>query len=101
MRRSLHPTASVSALGPLAHDLTATHHLAKTTFGEGTPFAIMAARRTAIIGIGTEYFRCLTQVHAAEDLLGEQYPLAVRPSTIPVQLHRLRRYRARLRAPLQ
>jgi aminoglycoside 3-N-acetyltransferase len=86
VRRSLHPTVSISALGPLAHDLTATHHLAKTTFGDGTPFAIMAARRTAIIGIGTEYFRCLTQVHAAEDLLDEQYPLAVRPSTIPVQL---------------
>jgi aminoglycoside 3-N-acetyltransferase len=86
VRRSLHPIASVTALGPLADQLVATHHLVNTSFGEGTPFAIMAERRTAIVGIGTEYFRSLTQVHAAEDLLGERYPLAVRPSTLPIQL---------------
>ena len=86
VRRSLHPVVSVTALGPQADELVASHHLAKTSFGEGTPFAIMAERRTAIVGIGTEYFRSLTQVHAAEDLLGERYPLAVRPSTLPIQL---------------
>jgi hypothetical protein len=46
----------------------------------------MADRRTAIVGIGTEYFRCMSQVHAAEDLLGDRYPLVLRPRTIPVQL---------------
>jgi aminoglycoside 3-N-acetyltransferase len=86
VRRSLHPTASVSALGPLADELVAGHHLARTTFGEGTPFAVMAERRTAIVGIGTEYFRSLSQVHAAEDLLGERYPVALRTNTMPVQL---------------
>jgi len=86
VRRSLHPTASVTALGPRADELVEGHHLAQTSFGEGTPFAIMAQRRTAIVGIGTEYFRSLTQVHAAEDLLGERYPLALRPSTLPIQL---------------
>ena len=85
-RRSLHPITSVIALGPQADELVAGHHLAKTLFGEGTPFAIMAERRTAIVGIGAEYFRSLTQVHAAEDLLGERYPLAVRPSKLPIQL---------------
>jgi hypothetical protein len=84
--RSLHPTASVCALGPLAQELTAGHHLAPTSFGEGTPFAVMAEHRTAIVGLGTEYFRCLSQVHAAEDLLGPRYPLALRPSTIAVEL---------------
>jgi aminoglycoside 3-N-acetyltransferase len=86
VRRSLHPTASVCALGPFAEGLVAGHHLARTTFGEGTPFALMAEKRTAIVGIGTEYFRSLTQVNAAEDLLGERYPLVMRPRTIPVQL---------------
>ena len=86
VRRSLHPTHSVCALGPLAGLLTEGHHLAHTTFGEGTPFAVMASRRTAIIGIGTEYFRALTQVHAVEDLLGDRYPLPIRPTAIPVQL---------------
>jgi aminoglycoside 3-N-acetyltransferase len=84
--RSLHPTASVSALGPLAEELTAGHHTAGTNFGAGTPFAIMAERRTAIVGIGTEYFRCLTQVHAPEDLLGERFPVPLRPDTIPVRV---------------
>jgi hypothetical protein len=46
----------------------------------------MAEKRTAIMGIGTEYFRSLSQVNAAEDLLGERYPLVMRPGTIPVQL---------------
>ena len=86
VRRSLHPIASVLALGPQADELVADHHLAKTSFGEGTPFAFMAERRTAIVGIGAEYFRSLTQVHAAEDLLGERYPLAPRPDMLPVQL---------------
>jgi aminoglycoside 3-N-acetyltransferase len=86
VRRSLHPTHSVSALGPLADELVRDHHLAGTTFGKGTPFAIMAERQTAILGIGIEYYRCLTQVHAAEDLLGEKYPLALRPETMPIEL---------------
>lgn len=86
VRRSLHPTHSVCALGPLAGELTARHHLAGTTFGEATPFGVMAARRTAILGIGTEYFRSLTQVHAAEDLLGGRYPIAVRPASLEVSI---------------
>jgi aminoglycoside N3'-acetyltransferase len=76
----------VCALGPLADELTATHHLAATSFGAGTPFGLMAERRTAIVGLGTEYFRCLSQVHAAEDLLGDRYPLRLRPETVPVEL---------------
>src|SRR5438067_4400680 len=73
VRRSLHPTHSICALGPLAAELTNSHHLAATTFGEGTPFGIMARRKTVIAGIATHYFRVLTQVHAAEDLLGESF----------------------------
>jgi aminoglycoside 3-N-acetyltransferase len=86
VRRSIHPVASVTALGPQADELVAGHHLARTSFGEGTPYALMAERQTAIVGIGTEYFRSLTQVHAAEDLLGDRYPLRVRPSTLTMQL---------------
>jgi aminoglycoside 3-N-acetyltransferase len=86
VRRSIHPVVSVTALGPHADELVAGHHLAKTSFGEGTPFGLMAERKTAIVGIGTEYFRSLTQVHAAEDLLGDRYPLRVRPSTLTMQL---------------
>lgn len=86
VRRSLHPTHSVCALGPLADELVSGHHLAPTSFGVGTPFGVMATHKTAIVGIGTQYFRCLTQVHAAEDLLGERYPLPLRGETITVTL---------------
>jgi aminoglycoside 3-N-acetyltransferase len=86
VRRSLHPTHSICALGPLAADLVERHHIAGTSFGEDTPFGVMAARKTAICGIGIDYFRCLTQVHAAEDLLGTRYPLSLRPTRIPVQI---------------
>jgi aminoglycoside 3-N-acetyltransferase len=86
VRRSLHPAASVCALGPLAEVLTEGHHRASTVFGAGTPFAAMAARRTAIVGIGTHYYRHLTQIHTAEDLLGPRFPLDPRPERIPVTL---------------
>jgi aminoglycoside 3-N-acetyltransferase len=84
--RSLHPTHSVCALGPLARALTQGHHLGATTFGAGTPFGIMASRETRIVGLGTRYFRCLTQIHTAEDVLGDQFPLERRPRTVPVQI---------------
>jgi aminoglycoside 3-N-acetyltransferase len=86
VRRSIHPVVSVTALGPQADELVAGHHLARTSFGEGTPFALMAERQTAIVGIGAEYFRSLTQVHAAEDLLGDRYPLRVRPKTLAIEV---------------
>jgi aminoglycoside N3'-acetyltransferase len=72
--RSLHPTHSVCALGPLAASITAEHHLGGTTFGARSPFARMAELDTVIIGLGKPYYRVLTQVHAAEDLLGDRFP---------------------------
>jgi aminoglycoside N3'-acetyltransferase len=84
--RSLHPTASVIAFGPLAAELVADHRLAPRTFGAGTPYAKMAEHPTAIVGLGVEYFRCLTQVHAAEDLLGERFPVALRQRRLAVTL---------------
>ena len=38
--RSLHPTHSICALGPLANELCATHHLSPWRFGELSPFGI-------------------------------------------------------------
>jgi hypothetical protein len=35
----------------------------------------MGRHRTVIIGLGVEYYRSLTQVHSAEDCLGDQFPL--------------------------
>jgi len=96
--RSLHPTHSVCALGPLAAALTADHHRAPTTFGHGTPFARMAALDTVILGLGKPFYRVLTQSHAPEDLLGERFPVTRRFREVDVVLvdasgehpHRLR-----------
>lgn len=75
VNRSLHPTHSVCALGPHAREITSEHHLAQSTFGARSPFAKMADLDTIIVGLGKPYYRCLTQIHAAEDLLGDRYPL--------------------------
>ena len=101
VRRSLHPTHSICAVGPLAGELVEGHHLAPTTFGPGTPFAVMAARHTVILGIGTEYFRNLTQVRAVEDLLGDRFPLRVSPTTLPVQLEDVNGTVHRYELPIQ
>jgi aminoglycoside 3-N-acetyltransferase len=73
--RSLHPTCSICALGPLARELTTGHHLAKTGFTADSPFGAMNRHRSAILGLGVEYFRCLTHAHTAGHQLGEAYPI--------------------------
>lgn len=77
--RSLHPTHSVCALGPLASELVATHHLSPWACGELSPFGIMGGRRTTILGLGKEYSRSLTQVHAMEEILGDRFPVPREP----------------------
>lgn len=73
--RSTHPTHSVCALGPHAALLTEGHHLAPTTFGQGTPFVRMTEIDTVILGLGKPFYRMLTQTHVPEDLLGDRFPV--------------------------
>lgn len=73
--RSLHPTCSICALGPLAQELTTGHHLARTGMSPDSPYGVMTRRRTAILGLGVEYFRCLTHAHTARYQLGDAYPI--------------------------
>jgi aminoglycoside 3-N-acetyltransferase len=72
--QSRHPVYRVSALGPLAKQLTYGHDLAGSPTGRGTPFDFMANHDTLIIGIGKP-FEVLTQVHHAEDVMGEDFPV--------------------------
>ena len=74
-KRSLHPTHSVCALGPLAEELTRGHERVPTTFGAGTPFAKMAEVDTVIVGLGKPFYRVLTQTHVPEDLIGARFPV--------------------------
>ena len=81
--RSLHPTHSVCALGPLADKLTAGHGAAPTRTGKGTPFEFMNRHRTAIVGLGIEYFRCLTHSLTAIDMMDDEYPIKLQRKPIP------------------
>jgi aminoglycoside 3-N-acetyltransferase len=66
--RSLHPTHSVAALGKLAAELTAGHHLDDTPCSPNSPYG-RATREDAhvlLIGIGLE--RC-TAIHHAEEMI--------------------------------
>jgi len=76
--QSRHPFYRVAALGPLAAALTAGHERAGTPSGRGTPFDFMANHDTLILGIGTRY-DVLTQVHHAEDLMGDEFPVPGTP----------------------
>ncbi len=83
---SRHPIYRVSALGPLAAELTRGHELAITQTGAGTPFDFMAKHDSLILGIGKP-FEVLTQVHHAEDLLGERFPVpAVEVEPLPMTI---------------
>ena len=73
--RSLHPTHSVSALGPLAEEICATHHLSPWACGELSPFGVMSRYKTIIVGLGVECYRSLTQVHSMEERLGSRFPI--------------------------
>jgi len=84
VKRSIHPTHSICAVGPLADQLIKNHHLADTTFGEGTPFGKMIKYKTLILGIGTKSQHSVTQIHAAEDIMGSNYPIMLYSNTIPV-----------------
>jgi len=84
VKRSIHPTHSICALGPLADELAKAHHQADTTFGEGTPFGEVIKYRTIILGIGTKSPQPLTQVNSAPDIMKSEFPLNLYSDIIPV-----------------
>ena len=52
VRQSRHPIYRIAALGPLAEQLTQGHETAEWPCGRGSPFDLMAERKTLILGIG-------------------------------------------------
>jgi aminoglycoside N3'-acetyltransferase len=74
--RSLHPTHSVTALGPGADELVAGHADAETPFGAGTPFARLLERDAVQVwfGCGVGPF---TIYHTFECLREDGFPLPV------------------------
>jgi aminoglycoside 3-N-acetyltransferase len=73
--RSLHPTCSLCALGPLGKEMTNGHHVSRTGMSPDGPFGVMTRRRTGILGLGVEYYRTLTHVHTVGDQMGDTFPI--------------------------
>lgn len=67
VRRSIHPTHSVAALGPLAEELTRAHLKDGTNFGAGSPFGKMLEHGGKVVGLGIN-FGPVTYYHVYEDM---------------------------------
>ena len=101
VRRSMHPTHSVSAVGKHADYVTADHHKAASVFGPGSPWHRFIELDGKLLGVGIS-MGPVTFYHRLEDEMGDAFPLPVkRPET-----HRMRcrdaralstRYRSSLR----
>lgn len=74
--RSLNPTHSVIALGPLAHYYVDYHHLDKTPFTMNSPYYKLLERNGSVMIIGAG-LKHLTLGHLVEDMLGEDFPCKV------------------------
>lgn len=82
---SRHPVMRIAARGPLAPQITTGHERALLPCGIGSPFDHMARHDTLILGIGKP-FEVLTQVHHAEDLLGDEFPVPTAPAGGPLAM---------------
>jgi len=74
--RSLHPTKSVSAIGPAARELTATHHLSPYPYDTNSPYYKLIAHQGKIVGLGvtTNY---ISFGYCVDDALKEKFPVQV------------------------
>lgn len=72
--RSLHPTKSVCATGPHAHELTATHQLSPYPYDRCSPYYKLVEAGGKIIGLGVSTAN-LSFVHCADDALRDDFPV--------------------------
>lgn len=77
VKRSIHPTHSCAAIGPLAAHLTEAHHLSPSVFGDGSPWQRFAALpQGKVLGLGIS-MGPVTFYHRLEDELGDAFPVPV------------------------
>ena len=75
--RSVHPTKSVCALGPLAAELTATHHQSVYPCDAHSPFHKILDTDARVIGLGIPTCRGLSPAHTVEDAMLEDFPVTL------------------------
>jgi aminoglycoside 3-N-acetyltransferase len=76
VRRSVHPTHSISAEGPGAEAIVAGHETAETPFGEGTPFVALRHRGAKQVFFGSGV-RAITMYHSFEVVREPPFPIDV------------------------
>jgi aminoglycoside 3-N-acetyltransferase len=74
--RSLHPTKSVCAVGPLARELTSTHQHSRYPYDAGSPFYKLTEHQGKIVGLGVWTSR-LSFCYCADDAMKEAFPVRV------------------------
>lgn len=73
--RSLHPTKSVCAIGPLAKELTSGHEDSPYPFDTTSPYGKFVERGGLVIGLGVTAFN-LSIAHCVEDFMKDEFPVA-------------------------
>ncbi|WP_338679037.1 AAC(3) family N-acetyltransferase [Janthinobacterium sp. TB1-E2] len=77
VRRSIHPTHSVSAWGRHAVHLTEAHHHAPSIFGMDSPWQrFIGCDQAKVLGLGIS-MGPVTFYHALEDAMGDTFPVRV------------------------
>jgi aminoglycoside 3-N-acetyltransferase len=77
VQRSIHPTHSVSAVGPQAAYVVGDHHRAPSVFGTGSPWDRCVELNAKVLGLGIT-MGPVTFYHLLEDRMLEAFPLPVR-----------------------
>jgi aminoglycoside N3'-acetyltransferase len=73
VRRSIHLTSSVCAVGPNANFLVKDHHLTAMPWGADSPFCRLMDVDARIVGMGAG-FEFITPLHSVECLLYDEIP---------------------------
>jgi aminoglycoside 3-N-acetyltransferase len=74
--RSLHPTKSVCAIGPLARELTSTHQNSRYPYDACSPFYKLTEHLGKIVGLGVWTSR-LSFVYCVDDAMKDEFPARV------------------------
>ena len=74
--RSLHPTKSVCVIGPLAHELTATHQQSPYPYDVCSPYYKLIEYGAKIVGLGVSTGR-LSFIYCVDDALKDSFPVRV------------------------
>lgn len=72
--RSLHPTKSVCAIGPLAEEMTREHQNSPYPYDTCSPYYKLVGHNAKLVGFGVWTFN-LSFVYCAEDALKESFPV--------------------------